>query len=663
MTQQNIKSATTKPTESSAKKTRAAKKSATATAVEAVLEKATLAYFPLSRLVKSPLQARKRPHTPEDIRDTAESIAGVGLIQNLAGHEMADGKIGVCAGGGRLESLQLLHSEGRWHSDQLVPVRIVPEDMAKAVSLTENGRRRDMHPVEQIQGFRELSEEGKTHAQIADLMGYSTRHVERSLRLAGLAPSLLCLLSEDRIQLDHCRALVLADTHERQEEIWESAVSRSYGVPSPQTIRGLVTSGEVKTSGSDLFRFTGLEAYLAEGGELRTDLFSDENEGWVDAVTLERAALKKLSALAADIAKREGWQWSESRLKQVETYGEDARAYRHYPFPERVFTAQQASRLAEIETLMETASDDERVALDAEMVVIHDAGEASAWPDATRKICGVVVSLDHGVIEIQRGLARITEEEAAAIEARNVAAMAAMTHGRPPEEADEFPATLVKAMSCERTLAVQAALCTQADMSVTLLIWHLAKGLFTSGRGDNDPSRVQLNDNQYVLREKSISGENGRAYRFLMEEKARWQARLPEDWRHDMRWLLAWTPEERNALLGFMSALSVDGMQDREHSRTQRSSLDGLEATMAFNLYDWWQPTAENYFSRIGKTQICTAMSEAGLTGKASDAEKMKKGDAAVLAAEELAGRSWLPAWMKPAVDAREETTPDERAA
>ena len=45
MSQQNVKSATTKPTESSAKKTRSAKKSATA--VEAALEKATLAYLSL----------------------------------------------------------------------------------------------------------------------------------------------------------------------------------------------------------------------------------------------------------------------------------------------------------------------------------------------------------------------------------------------------------------------------------------------------------------------------------------------------------------------------------------------------------------------------------------------------------------------------------------
>lgn len=41
----------------------------------------------------------------------------------------------------------------------------------------------------------------------------------------------------------------------------------------------------------------------------------------------------------------------------------------------------------------------------------------------------------------------------------------------------------------------------------------------------------------------------------------------------------------------------------------------------------------------------------------------MNKGDAAVLAAEELAAGSWLPAWMKPAAGASEETTPGARAA
>lgn len=663
MSQHNVKGATAKPTETSAKKPRSAAKKAPAV-VEQVLAQATREMATLSRLVVSPHQARRREHSAGHIRGIADSIAGVGLLQNLVGHVMDDGRIGVAAGGGRLLALQLLQGEGRWQPDQAVPVLMVPEDMAKAVSLTENGKRCDMHPVDQIAGFRSLAEDGKSTAQIADLLGYSTRHVERCLKLAGLAPSLLCLLSEDQIQLEHCHALALASTHERQEQVWETAASRVSGIPSAQLIRVLVTSGEVKTTDSTLFSFTGLDAYTSEGGELRSDLFSDVNEGWIDPVTLERAALKKLAAAAAEIAEREGWQWSEGRLSQVRTYGDDARAYRHYPFPERVFTVIQTERLAQLETQMKTASDDERAVLDAEMVAIHDAGEAAAWPEATRDLCGVVVSLNEGVMTIQRGIARISEEEAAAIEARHAAAVAAVSRKQPTVEADDFPATLVSAISCERTLAVQAALCTQTDISVTLLTWHLARSVFTSGFGWTDPSCVRLNDSHYALRAGALSGESGKAYRFLMEEKGRWQARLPEGWKQDMRWLLAWTPEDRAALLGFMAALAVDGRQTREHGHTSRSNLDGLETVMGFNLYDWWQPTAENYFSRIGKPQICEAMREAGRSGKARDAEKMKKGDAAALAADELAELQWLPGWMTPVTEKKEaEQTPGDSAA
>ncbi|EBW3155458.1 chromosome partitioning protein ParB, partial [Salmonella enterica subsp. enterica serovar Java] len=37
---------------------------------------------------------------------------------------------------------------------------------------------------------------------------------------------------------------------------------------------------------------------------------------------------------------------------------------------------------------------------------------------------------------------------------------------------------------------------------------------------------------------------------------------------------------------------------------------------------------------------------EAGLTGAARDAEKMKKGDAAELAEDKMRGNRWVPVWM-----------------
>ena len=56
------------------------------------------------------------------------------------------------------------------------------------------------------------------------------------------------------------------------------------------------------------------------------------------------------------------------------------------------------------------------------------------------------------------------------------------------------------------------------------------------------------------------------------------------------------------------------------------------------------------------------ALNDAGLTGAASDAEKMKKGDAASHAEQWLSGTRWVPGWMQsPDAGTPEEvnTTPD----
>ncbi len=136
----------------------------------------------------------------------------------------------------------------------------------------------------------------------------------------------------------------------------------------------------------------------------------------------------------------------------------------------------------------------------------------------------MVSSLDHGVLVLQRGLLRITEEERAAAEVRQAAQV--VTVKKEPAEADAFSGTLVKELSCERTLAVQAALCTQADIAVALMTWHLARSVFGGSYRHKDPSRVQLNASHSVLCAGSGAGECGKAFRHLMEEKGRWSLRM-----------------------------------------------------------------------------------------------------------------------------------------
>ena len=101
------------------------------------------------------------------------------------------------------------------------------------------------------------------------------------------------------------------------------------------------------------------------------------------------------------------------------------------------------------------------------------------------------------------------------------------------------------------------------------------------------------------------------------------------------------------SLMAFCTACSVDGVQTRDMGHTSRSTLDTVEAAIGFHLRDWWQPTKENYFSGLKHPQIVAALNEAGLTGAAGDAEKMKKGDAAAHAEHFMQHNRWVPAWLK----------------
>ncbi len=93
--------------------------------------------------------------------------------------------------------------------------------------------------------------------------------------------------------------------------------------------------------------------------------------------------------------------------------------------------------------------------------------------------------------------------------------------------------------------------------------------------------------------------------------------------------------------------------------RVSRSPLDPLETAIGFHMRDWWQPAKANFFGHLKKPQIIAALNEAGLSGAARDAEKMKKGDAAEHAEFHMKDNRWVPGWMcapRPQTDATERT-------
>ncbi|EED0783340.1 ParB/RepB/Spo0J family partition protein [Escherichia coli] len=622
------------------------------TALSALLAQTEEVSVPLDSLIKSPLNVRTVPYSAESVSELADSIKGVGLLQNLVVHALPGDRYGVAAGGRRLAALNMLAERDIIQADWPVRVKVIPQELATAASMTENGHRRDMHPAEQIAGFRAMAQEGKTPAQIGDLLGYSPRHVQRMLKLADLAPVILDALAEDRITTEHCQALALENDTARQVQVFEVACQSGWGgKPEVQTIRRLVTESEVAVAGNSKFRFVGADAFSPD--ELRTDLFSDDGDGYVDRVALDAALLEKLQAVAEFLREAEGWGWCAGRMEPVGECREDARAYRNLPEPEAVLTEAEEEHLNELMARYDALENqcEESDLLAAAMKLIDCMAKVRAWTPEMRAGSGVVVSWRYGNVCIQRGVQLRSEDDVADDADRT-------EQGLESASVEEISLPLLTKLTSERTLAVQAALMQQPDKSLALLAWTLCLNVFDS-KAHSSPARIRLACEHYALTSDAPSGKEGAAFMALMAEHSRFAALLPEGWERDMTTFLSLSQEVLLSLLSFCTACSLNGVQTRECGHTSRSPLDTLETAIGFHMRDWWQPTKANFFGHLKKPQIIAALNEAGLSGAARDAEKMKKGDAAEHAEFHMKDNRWVPGWMcapRPQTDTTERT-------
>jgi ParB family chromosome partitioning protein len=654
-----------------AKSTRARKATAAQTAsVEAALAQSPLEMVAFADLADTEFNARLIPHTQDEIESLAVTIKAVGILQNLIVINLPDGRRGVVGGRGRMTATALLVEQGFITADQpFVPVKAIPVELANDASYIENVQRKAMHPAEQLISFRTRAERGQTPAQIADLLGYSVRHVERTLKLANLAPELIQELARDAITLEQCQALSLTDSHEHQMEIWRSAKSQ-YGDQSPSTgfLRSKIVNDSMTTD-APLFRFIGLDAYKAEGGVLRQDLFTEENTGWADNHLVRKIALEKLEREAQRLQQEEGWGWSLARIERVSEYHPDNKTW-CFMMPDPDFTPDEQVRYEILSDAVDATDNyDDENDLQQQLEDLEAAAVNRQLTPEFKAGLGVAVSVNRatGELEIQRALGKVemTSTAAANTASGNTATNDSEQNGvitmRPPvQRADSYAVTLVEALSSERTLAVQAVLASTPGVAIALLTWKFCREVFDGEWCSNvqDPLRINLHQQTLVLRSDAPSGLEGKASQALLALQHELQATLPANWKQDFTWLLNWSDEDVQKLLAFCVATAVDGVQKRANSRTDSSPLETLETALDIDLYDWWQPTSGNYFRNITKDQISEAVHDAGFSGRARDLMKLKKADAAELAEDTLADTRWVPDWMtRPQATKAEDST------
>jgi ParB family chromosome partitioning protein len=114
-----------------------------------------------------------------------------------------------------------------------------------------------------------------------------------------------------------------------------------------------------------------------------------------------------------------------------------------------------------------------------------------------------------------------------------------------------------------------------------------------------------------------------------------------------------WALEQpQNVLMNVLAvavAHTVNAVQSpHDDASTGRlAAADALARALTFDMADWWQPTAANYFTRIKKDQILQAIQEVTGAPAKERLRSLKKQDLAGEAEKSVTGTRWLPELLR----------------
>ncbi len=157
---------------------------------------------PVNAVAPNPKQPRTRWDSDE-IRSLADSIREVGILQPIVVRRSGDG-YELVAGERRLRAAKVAGLA-------TVPVVLRDTDDADLLreALIENIHRQDLGPIELAEAFRQLLEDlGLKQEALAERVGVSRSHIANTIRLLQLPLETQQLLTDEKIQAGHARALL-----------------------------------------------------------------------------------------------------------------------------------------------------------------------------------------------------------------------------------------------------------------------------------------------------------------------------------------------------------------------------------------------------------------------------------------------------------------------
>lgn len=602
-----------------------------------------------------------RKHSDADADARFETHLGeTGIVlQNLIGVPVKRRKdhYHIYAGSRRLTRTHSLIEKGVLPKDFQLPVMIVPTSKdAIEMSLSENFFALAMNPADACTAFRSIIEkEKKTPADVAKRFGLTERFVEGRLRLANLAEPVFEALAKGQITLDIAKAYAKTTDTGRQASVFE-CLAGTYYANSIGEIERQVTAGSY-TGGHPKALLVGRDAYLAAGGNIDRDLYSDaESELWTDRELLDELAQKALAEAAEAIREREGFAevrvLPSAHLPYTETIGLRCIEGVVPPLSDEQVARKEAIE-AEIEEIEEAASEvdeysDEQLekieALEEELGAIIDRKPVYEPEQKAQALAYVLIGEDgQPTIEETLFIAPTDEDDET---------------GEETDEDGDSDDTETDS-GTPRKSALSAKLVDRlATMRTELVALHVA----------NDP-HFAMDLGTFIMVDKALRQFGGsdlasgltapkpdsRIGKFTTETAAAeaWtkiEAGLDKSWskprditeRFDA--FRALDEEKRAAWFAWAIARTLEPVNDRDSGAR---FLRHVGRSLDIDVARWWRPTARNFFDSVTRAWILDLLEDVGGDELRSRYGAAKKAELADSAEKVFAGKAMIEADLR----------------
>ena len=193
----------------------------------------------IAKIFANPNQPR-RDFNEEALRELADSISELGVIQPITLRKMED------------DTYQIIAGERRFRASQLAGKTTIPAYILKAddedtmeMALIENIQREDLNPLEIALAYQQLIEQHNlSQEQLSKRVGKGRATIANFLRLLRLPGTIQVALKEKRIDMGHAKALLSLDSHSDQLDIFHEIEKNHYSVREVEEIVRKVKEGK-----------------------------------------------------------------------------------------------------------------------------------------------------------------------------------------------------------------------------------------------------------------------------------------------------------------------------------------------------------------------------------------------------------------------------------